>query len=98
MAVVESSFSVEASVVLEDAIDVETVVVGDVGVKVTAVHIFCLGVIAVVTNALVFMTQTSLVVERGVVMEDVPPQTMHHTYTVKKEERNMSLLHFDHPI
>ncbi len=58
--------------------------------KVTAVHLICLGVIAVVIDAFVLIVQTSSF-ESGVVgaMEDVPPQTMHHTYTVKKKERNI---------
>jgi len=43
-------------------------------------------------DALVFIIQTSLVVwETGVVGavvvgDDVPPQTVHHTHTVKKKE------------
>lgn len=84
--------SVESSFVLEDTVDVESIVVGGVVVKVIAVHFLCgSGVIAVVMDALVFIIQTSLVVCESsvvgavVVGEDVPPQTVHHTHTVKKK-------------
>ncbi len=56
--------------------------------KVTAMHLFCSGDITVVRDALVLIIQTSLAVETAAVgvMEDAPPQTLHHTYTVKEKQ------------